>query len=483
VVGPVPKATAEDVAAAVERARDARAAWVHRPLSARADVLRRLHDVVLDQQAALLDAVQVENGKARRHAFEEVLDVAMTARYYADHAAEHLSSRSRTGALPLLTRTVEHRRPVGVVGIISPWNYPLTLAVSDALPALVAGNAVVLKPAEATPFSALLARDLLREAGLPKGLFQVVPGEGATVGPALTERVDFIGFTGSTETGRTVATQAAERLIPSSLELGGKNPLIVFDDADLDRAVEGALRGCFASSGQLCLSFERVYVQSGIADAFTERFAARAHDLRVDASFDWDAEMGPLVDGDHLAKVEEHVESAREAGASVLAGGERRPEAGPFGYAPTVLADVPPDHRVAREETFGPVASVFEFEADDDAVARANDSEYGLNASVWTEDVEFGREVARRIDCGTVNVNEAYGATWGSLDAPMGGVGDSGLGRRHGREGVQKYTETQTVAEQRVAPVGVPPGVPAEWYARGMTAALRVLKHARGWWP
>jgi len=479
-IGEVPACSPADVDAAVERARDARASWADRPADERAAIVSRFHDLVLDRRAELLDVVQLESGKARIDAFEEVADVASTARHYAHRAPEYLESERRRGALPLLTRTVEHRRPVGVVGVVSPWNYPLTLAVSDAIPALLAGNAVVLKPASETPFAALLVRDLLREAGVPEAAFEVVTGAGSEAGGALVDAVDYVCFTGSTETGRAVARRAGENLVDCSLELGGKNPLVVLADADLDAAAAGAVRGCFANAGQLCISFERLYVHRDVYEAFLDRFVRRTRRLDLGAGYDWAPDVGSLVGPDQLSKVETHVDDAVEKGADVLTGGRARPDVGPYFYEPTVLSGVTEEMALAREETFGPVVAVTAVDSVDEAVERANDSEYGLNASVWTEDGERGRAVARRIDCGTVNVNDAYAAAWASLDAPMGGMKASGLGRRHGRQGLLRYTESQTVAEQRAGALRPPEGVPKGWYAAGMTLVLRAMKRLPG---
>ncbi|NHN61443.1 MULTISPECIES: succinic semialdehyde dehydrogenase [Halorussus] len=479
-VGAVPAGTAADVRAAVGRARDARQTWADRGVEERAAAVRRFHDLVLDRRAELLDLAQLESGKARIDAFEEVLDVATTARHYAHRAADYLAPERRKGALPLLTRTTVHREPVGVVGVISPWNYPLTLAVSDALPALLAGNAVVCKPASETPFTALLLRDLLREAGVPDDVFQVVTGRGSEAGGAVVEETDYVCFTGSTETGREVAKRAGANLTDCSLELGGKNPMVVLGDADLDRAVDSAIRGCFTNAGQLCISFERLYVQRGVYDAFLDRFVRRTRGLDLRGSYDYGPDVGSLVGPDQLETVERHVDDAVEKGAEVVSGGRARPDRGPYFFEPTILTGVGEGMVAAREETFGPVVAVEPFDDPAEAVERANDSEYGLNASVWTEDAARGREIASRIDCGTVNVNDAYAAAWASVDAPMGGMKDSGLGRRHGEEGFYKYTESRTVAEQRGAPIAPPGGVPDSWYAKGMSLVLRAMDRIPG---
>lgn len=480
LLGRTPAGTEDDVDEAVRRASAAQPAWAARPWRERAEVLLAFHDLVLDRQDEILDLIQLESGKARRHAFEEVLDAALTSRYYAFHGRAHVGPTRRRGALPALTRTTELHHPKGVIGFITPWNYPLVLGIADALPALLAGNACVVKPDRQTPFSALWAAEALSECGLPDDVLQVVTGQGSSLGSPLIQRVDYVMFTGSTATGKLIAAEAAGRLIGSSMELGGKNAMLVLDDADLDKTVEGAVRACFSNGGQLCISMERLYVQDGIHDEFVRRFAERVRSMELGATLDWAPEMGSLVSQKQLDTVVEHVDGAVAAGAEVLAGGAHRPDLGPFFYEPTLLAGVTEDMAVCRSETFGPVVSTYRFSTVDEAIARANDSDYGLNASVWTKDTRRGREVAARLQAGTVNVNEAYAAAWGSLDAPMGGFKESGLGRRHGREGIAKYTDAQTVAVQHLVPIAPFAGLSVERWAGLMTKALRVLKHVPG---
>lgn len=475
LIGEVPTCTAEDVAEAQRRARAAQVEWAVRSLAERRAVMLRYHDLVLERQEQVLDVAQAETGKARVSAFEELADVAMTARYYANTAARHLGPTRRQGALPLLTRTVEHHHPKGLIGVISPWNYPLTLAVSDAIPALLAGNGVVLKPDAQTPFTALVAVELLFEAGLPRDLFQVVTGAGKVLGTPLIEGVEYLMFTGSTATGRIVAEQCARRLIGFSAELGGKNPMVVLADADLDKAVEGAVRACFANSGQLCISVERMYVEDAVYDRFVPAFVERVEAMTLAAGTTWDAEMGSLVSQDQFDAVRAHVDDAVAKGARVLAGGRPRPDLGPLFYEPTVLEGVTEDMHLCRDETFGPVVALTRVRDADEAVERANDTEYGLNASIWSSP-RRGAEIATRIRSGTVNVNEAYAAAWASHDAPMGGMKDSGVGRRHGAEGILKYTESQTVAVQRGLPIGPMPGLPLDRYATVMTAGIKLMK-------
>lgn len=478
--GQVPHATAEDTSAAFAAARAAQAAWAQRPVKERAAVLLRFAGLVLDRQDEVLDLIQLENGKARRHAFEEVADVAQTCRYYARTAPGALKPKRRTGAVPGLTLVREHHHPKGVVGIISPWNYPLTLGISDALPALVAGNAVVAKPDSATPFTALWAATLLDEAGLPPRLLNIVTGSGAELGPTIIDNSDFLMFTGSTATGRGIAARAAERLVDTSMELGGKNPLLVLDDADLDQAVPGALRASFSNAGQLCISIERMYVHASVWDEFTSRLAQGAEDLVVGSTYDYGPEMGSLASRAQLDTVSEHVADAVGKGATLLAGGKARPELGPWFHEPTIFTDVTPEMTIYADETFGPVVSLYKVASIDEAVARANDTDYGLNASVWTSDLDKGQEVGARLQAGTVNVNDGYAAAWASVDAPMGGWKASGIGRRHGQHGLLKYTESQTVAVQRLVPTTAPRGIGQDRYAATMTKALKLLQRIPG---
>ncbi|QPV62500.1 succinate-semialdehyde dehydrogenase (NADP(+)) [Halosimplex litoreum] len=478
-VGTVPSCTAEDVAAAVEAASEAQREWAATPIAERADVLRRFADAVTATRPDLLDIVQVETGKARFDALEEVLDLVATADYYAREGPGHLEPTRRTGVVPGLTRAVEHVGPVGVVGCISPWNYPLTLAVSDLLPALLAGNGAVLKPAEATPFSALRAVELLESAGLPEGLLQVVTGDGERLGEPLISRVDHLRFTGSTAVGREVAALAGEHLIDASLELGGKNPAVVLDDADLAKTVRGLVNGSFANAGQLCIATERVYVDRSAFDEFRDRFVAATERQSLGVGLGWGPDVGSLI-GDHqLDTVESHVADARERGATVETGGRRRDDVGPWVYEPTVLTDLPEEATAASQETFGPVVSLVPVDGVDEAVERANDTDYGLHASVWTGDRARGERVARRIEAGTVSVNDGYRAMWASTDAPMGGVGDSGVGRRHGREGIRDYTDSRTVVTQRGHPLAFPDAVPNRLAAAAATATLGPLRWLR----
>ncbi|MGW4731972.1 succinic semialdehyde dehydrogenase [Streptomyces shenzhenensis] len=475
----LPQSTPEDVREAFRAARAAQAVWERTPVRQRAAVLLRFHDLVLERQAEVLDLIQLETGKARLHAHEEVQAVAVTSRHYGHKAPAYLRPKRHTGAMPTLTKVTELRHPRGVVGQIAPWNYPLELSVGDALPAFAAGNAVVLKPDTETCLTALWARDLLIEAGLPAGVFQVVLGDGPVIGPEIVRHADYVSFTGSTRTGREVAQSAAARLVGVSLELGGKNAMLVLADADIEKAAAGAVRACFSSAGQLCVSIERLYVHESIADAFLARFAARTRAMRLGRSLAYGADMGSLVGERQLETVRRHVTEAVAKGAKVIAGGVARPDIGPYFFEPTILDGVEAPMAVCAEETFGPVVSVYRFTTEDEAVEHANSSPYGLNSSVWTRDGRRGRAVAARLRTGTVNVNEGYVSAYGSVQSPMGGMKDSGLGRRHGSEGILKYTEAQTVAQQRLLPLAPSLGMDDERYARFMSRSLRLMKAFR----
>jgi succinate-semialdehyde dehydrogenase/glutarate-semialdehyde dehydrogenase len=477
-VGELPTSTTTDLDEAARRARAAQSAWAARPIADRAGVLLAFHDYLLDHRDELVDLLQTESGKARLTAVEEVLHVALTARYYGRRAQSYLRSERGAGLLPVLTRIDRVYVPKGLVGVIAPWNYSLTMAVSDGLAALVAGNGLLLKPDHQTPLIALAAVEGLRTCGMPADLWQVVLGPGEVVGPAVIDRSDYVCFTGSTETGRKVAAQCAERLIGCSLELGGKNPLLVLGDADVELAAQGAVRASFSNAGQLCVATERIYVASELMDSFCTALTARTEALRLGSALDYDHDMGALINPAHLERVSAHVEDARSKGATVLTGGRRRADLGPTFYEPTVLIGVTPEMDCYAAETFGPVVSVYPVADDEEAIARANESDYGLNASVWTADPARGRRVGKRISCGTVNVNEGFAATFGSIDAPMGGMKSSGLGRRQGREGIRRFVEVQSIGTQSGVPIAPSHGLGARGFTTALTTAMRILKKA-----
>ena len=476
----VPIGTAQDAKDAITRARAAQREWAELPVDERAAIFHRYRDLVLKNLDALMDMAQAETGKSRGAAQEEILDIAMTARHYARVAPKLLRPQRVSGMLPVLTKTVVRYQPKGVVGVIAPWNYPMTLAVSDAIAALLAGNAVVLKPDSQTPYCALACVELLYEAGLPRDLFAVVPGQGSVVGTALVENTDYLMFTGSTATGSLLAEQAGRRLMGFSAELGGKNPMIVAAGANLREVADAAVRACFANSGQLCISIERIYVEESIAAEFTRIFGERVRAMTLRGGYEFGVEMGSLISEDQVKAVSSHVDDAVAKGATVVAGGRARPDLGPLFYEPTVLTNVPEDAECYRDETFGPLVSIYPVATIDEAVARANDTDYGLNASVWAASKRAGEEIAARIHAGTVNVDEGYAPTWGSTGAPMGGMGVSGMGRRHGAEGLVKYTEPQTIATTRILNLGGPRGLPPKLWAKVMPPFVKALQYLPG---
>ncbi len=475
----LPLSTTQDVERAFARAWAAQRGWSAVPVRRRARVLLRFHDLVLTHRDELLDVIQLESGKARSHALEEVADIAILARHYGVRGPRYLREQRHRGAIPLLSRTVEAHLPKGVVGVVTPWNYPLALAIGDTIPALVAGNAVVLRPDPQGSLTALTAARLLTEAGLPEGILQVVLGHGRPVAEAVLDRSDYVCYTGSTPTGRLVAERAARRLVGASLELGGKNGLYVRADADLERTVEGALRACYSSAGQLCVSTERLLVHTDVYDRFVARFADAVAGASLGTGLTWGYQVGSLASATQLARVTEHVHDAVAKGAVVLAGGHHRPDVGPFVFEPTLLSGVTAAMACRDDETFGPVVAVYRVRDDDEAVRLLNDTPYGLNASIWTRDTRTGRRIAARVRAGIVNINEGYAAAWGSVAAPMGGMGDSGLGRRHGRDGILKYTESQNVTVQRLVGFGGLPGMSDRRFADLLVRALWVLRRLR----
>ncbi|MEU5883676.1 succinic semialdehyde dehydrogenase [Spirillospora sp. NPDC047279] len=475
----LPVSGAKDVLTAYERAREAQRAWARLPVSERVKPFLRLSDALVDRREEILDIIQLETGKARRHALEEFLDVALCSLYYARRAGRLLKPHRRQGMMPGVTRVQEVRHPKGVVALIAPWNYPFSLGASDIAPALMAGNAVIHKPDTQTCLSSLWVLDLLVALGLPKDLWQIVVGDPAEVGDPLIENADYVSFTGSTRAGRAITAKVAPRLVSYSMELGGKNPMIVLDDADVERTARGAVRACFTNAGQLCISIERMYVHEDVYDRFVPAFVEQVSGMKLGTDLSFEAEMGSLTFQRQLDAVSKHVDQAVAEGATVLAGGKARPDIGPWFYEPTILTDVTTDMDLCANETFGPVVSIYKFRDVDEVVATANDTDYGLNASVWTKNVARGREIASRIQAGTVNINDGYGAAFASYDAPMGGFKQSGVGRRHGSEGILKFTEVQTIASQHFMDLEPPGKVSFDTFANFMATGVKLMKRFR----
>ena len=436
------------VEAAIAAARLAQVQWAKTPVAERSKIMLELHALMLEDEAKLLDLLQLETAKSRAHAFEETAGAIASASYYARIAGKALARHRTKPGVPVLTRTYVDQVPVGVVGVITPWNYPLALTMLDVIPALVAGNAVVQKADNQTALTVLFARHLAVEAGIPAELWTVVVGDGEKVGNAITDNVDYVAFTGSTATGRKVAERAAKRLIGCSLELGGKNPMIVLDGANVKSAAEIAIAGAFGSAGQLCVSIERVYVPNRIKDEFIAELAKRTDSLTVGRSNDFTMDIGSLTGYNQLQRVMGFVDDAVMTGATVVAGGTQVTETGPYFFRPTVVTNVNPNARMYRQEVFGPVIAVEGYEDLDEAIRLANDTELGLNASVVGPEREAMR-VAEKLDAGSVNINEGFRATFASMESPMGGFKSSGQGRRNGPGGLLRFTESKSIGVAR----------------------------------
>jgi succinate-semialdehyde dehydrogenase/glutarate-semialdehyde dehydrogenase len=439
----VQPAESGDIERAIARARHAQVSWKSQPFARRARVIRRFHDLILSRRHEILDTIQSETGKTRRDALAEIVTVAGTARYYLTYGAEYLQPRRRRPAVAFLTTAEVVYKPHGVVGLITPWNYPFLLTAADALPALLAGNAVVVKPSELTPLSADLGRRLMIECGLDPDLFAVIHG-GPEAGESLIRRVDFVGFTGGTVTGRKVAVAASERLIPYSLELGGKNPMIVLKGAPLDDAAAGLIAGAFANAGQTCIAVERIYIEDSVYEDFARRLSEKTSALKLGWSRSWDLDVGSMISREHAGRVLSRISDAVRSGARVMAGGKARADLGPAFVEPTILADVDDNAPISREETFGPVVTLYRVRNAEEAIVRANDSDFGLNASVWAKGDSQGLGIARQLDTGSAVLNSTL-LIYNSFDVPMGGVKRSGIGRRHGEHGILRYTQAQSV--------------------------------------
>jgi acyl-CoA reductase-like NAD-dependent aldehyde dehydrogenase len=452
LIATLPACTPERLAEMVARARAAQPGWKELGFAGRGRVLRRTQKWLLDNAERVIETVVAESGKTREDVVLELSIPVAGFGFWAKMAPRYLADeRVRTSSPFLLGRKVTVRyEPVGVAGIIGPWNYPLANNIGDAIPALAAGNSVVLKPSGVTPMASLLMEECLRECGIPEGVFQVAVGRG-DIGERLIDLVDFVMFTGSTETGKRVMARAAQTLTPVSLELGGKDPMIVLADADLERAANAAVFWSMQNAGQTCISVERCYVEAPVYERFVELVAERARALRQGIPGEFGSvDVGSFINPSQAEIVERHVRDAIAKGARLLAGGHRRPGPGSF-FEPTVLVDV--DHRMEcmTEETFGPTLPIMKVADAEEAVRLANDSPYGLQASVFTRDLTKADRIARALEAGAVVVNDCV-ANYSALEAPMGGWKSSGIGVRHGPQGIRKYCRTQTILSTRFAP-------------------------------
>lgn len=471
----LPISTEDDVADAVAEAREAQKEWAARPVQERADIIGNIHNVTWDRRTELLDLLQLETGRSRLDAYLEAASAALKSRYLSRTAPSVLAPSRRLGLLPGATKPQVFHQPVGVVGLITAWNFPVVFASADGFAALVAGNAIVHRPDRQSMASTMWVRALAIQAGVPPALWQVVNGRGAVMGPAIVNKVDYVAFTGSTRVGKEIAAMAAPRLIRVSLELGGKNALILLPDAPVRRAAYGAIRATFTNAGQACVGSERALVPEQLYDEFVTELRRRVRAMRLSTGFRFGYEMGSLVNQEQLDKVSAHVEDAVAKGATVLEGGRARPDIGPFFYEPTVLTNVRRGMLCVDEETFGPVLSVSSYRHPDEAVEMANDTGYGLHASVWSKNTRAAEAFAQRLRVGTVEINDGYLATWGSVDTPQGGMKESGIGRRNGPEGIVRFTEPQSVTVQRAPLLHPPVGVTQQQFADIMARTFKAL--------
>lgn len=452
VIAHVPDMGADEVASLVAQAREAQPAWEALGFEGRAKVFYRARKWLVDNRDRVAHTIVEETGKTREDAMlAEVLFIADSFGYWAKSAPKHLKDEKVRSHSPfMLGRKLAIRyQPRGVIGVIGPWNYPLTNCFGDGIAAFAAGNAVVFKPSDVTPLATLLMQECMREAGMPDGVMQVATGRGET-GAALIEHVDYVMFTGSVATGKKVAVKAAETLTPHSLELGGKDPMIVLKDADVERAANGAVFWSMSNGGQICQAIERVYVEEPIYDDFVNRVVEKTKALRQGVPGEaGSCDIGAVTFGPQLDIIKDHMQDAVDKGAKVLVGGHEGAGPGRF-FEPTVVVDVDHTMKLMTEETFGPVLPVMKVRDADEALRMANDSKYGLNSSVWTKDVAKGEELAARVQAGSTCVNDAV-SNYGAQELPFGGVKDSGIGVRHSAAGIRKYCNAHALAITRFA--------------------------------
>jgi acyl-CoA reductase-like NAD-dependent aldehyde dehydrogenase len=453
VIGTVPVVGAEELKAMADRARAAQPQWEAIGFAGRGRILRRAQKWMLDHADRVIETVVSETGKTYEDAQLADLGYTVTALgFWAKEGPKYLEDErvpSWKNPIAAGKKLVIRYVPIGVVGVIGPWNYPIANSFGDCIPALMAGNCVILKPSEVTPLSSLLMVEMMRECGLPADVFQVATGDGST-GAALIGQVGCVMFTGSSRTGKAVMKAAADALVPCYLELGGKDPMIVCADANLERAANAAAFYSMNNGGQVCISVERCYVEDAVYDEFVAKVTDNVRGLRQGVPTDvGTVDVGAVIFPPQLDIVDEHVRDAVEKGAKVLTGGHAKREGGRF-FEPTVLVDVDHSMKLMREETFGPTLPIMKIANPEEGVRLANDSTYGLQASVWTNDVERGEALARRIEAGVVCVNDAQ-INYTALNLPMGGWKTSGLGTRHGANGIRKYTKIQSLLVTRRA--------------------------------
>ena len=452
VVAHVPDMGADEVARLVREAREVQPAWAALGVEGRGRVMYRARKWLVDNRDRVAKTIVEETGKTREDAMlAEVFFIADSFGFWAKAAKRHLADERVRSHSPFMIgkKLMIRYQPRGVVGVIGPWNYPLTNCFGDGIAALMAGNAVVFKPSEITPLSTLLMQECMRESGLPDGVMQVATGRGET-GGALVDEVDYVMFTGSVATGRKVAERAAKTLTPHSLELGGKDPMIVLRDADVERAANGAVFWGLANGGQICQAVERVYVEEPIYDQFVDKVAEKVAKLRQGVPGEAGAvDVGAVTFGPQLEIIEDHMRDAVEKGARVLVGGKAGAGPGRF-FEPTVVVDVDHSMKLMSDETFGPIIPIMKVQDEHEALRLANDSRYGLNSSVWTKDLAKGERIAGQVEAGSTCVNDAV-ANYAAQELPFGGVKESGVGVRHSAAGIRKYCHAHAILVTRFA--------------------------------
>ncbi len=479
VIATLPVSGRDEIEATVNACREAQRQWAALSFSQRGKMLKRFRDHLIDHKDEIAETISRENGKPLAECYSnELFYTCESIGFWAKNAIRFLADKQETPRLLKTKKAYSTYKPRGVIGMITPWNFPLVLTVGEAIPALMAGNGVVLKPSEITPLTVVLCCRLAEESGLPPGLLTYVTGLGQT-GADLIDFVDMVSFTGSVETGRKIQIKCAEQLKPTTMELGGKDPAIVCADANLERAVNGCVWGSMTNAGQVCISIERAYVHEKIYDEFVSELVNRVEKLRQGHGHE-DTDLGPMTFPKQLEKVEHHVESAKRDGAKVLTGGKRSTAKSGYWYEPTVLVDVTEDMEIMRDETFGPVIAVRKVKNDAEALALANDSRYGLSASVWSRDKAGATNIARRIEAGGVCVND-HMIHMLIPEVPMGGVKESGLGRRHGAEGITKYCHQQTIVVDRFGTSKEPTWYPLPKGIKGMLRRGLNLIYRSGW--
>src|SRR3982751_3297420 len=481
IVASVDVVAPERIPELVARARAAQPGWEALGFEARAQLLKRAQKWAIDNSDRIVETIVSETGKAWEDAqLAEVGYAAAAFGFWAKNAEKYLADERVKTASPFVKgrKLIVRHVPVGVVGVIGPWNYPLTNSFGDCIPALAAGNAVILKPSEVTPLTSLKLAEGLKECGIPDGVFQVATGQGAT-GAALVDQVDMIMFTGSTATGKKVMAKAAETLTPVSLELGGKDPMIVLADADLERASNAAVYNGYANGGQICISVERVYVEEPVYDEFVSKVIDKTLALRRGQPGGYGTvDVGAVTFPPQAEIVESHVADAVAKGASVRTGGKLADGPGRF-FQPTVLTDVDHTMEIMTEETFGPTLPIMKVRDAEEALRLANDTRYGLNSSVWTKDLEKGQALADRVNAGSTCVNDAN-VNYAANELPFGGWGESGIGVRHGAQGIRKYCKTHSVLVTRIAPKKDIHMFPYSPRTTKALERLMVLMHGRG---